>query len=77
MGFLRQEYWGGLPCPPPEDLPKPGIEPMSLMSPALAGKFFTTSATQEAQCSNKSTLRKKGDFNLKYKYHRAKNNHNG
>ena len=43
---------------------------MSLMSPELAGKFFTTSATQEAQW-------KKGDFNLKYKYHRAKNNHNG
>ena len=40
MGFSRQEYWGGLPCPPTEDLPEPGIEPgdlMSLMSPALAG----------------------------------------
>ena len=35
MGFSRQEYWSGLPCPPPGDLPKPGIEPMSLMSPAL------------------------------------------
>ena len=77
MGFLRQEYWSGLPCPPPGDLPKPGIEPTSLMSPALAGKFFTTSATQEAQCSNKSTLRNRGDFNLNYKYCRAKNNHNG
>ena len=77
MGFLRQEYWSGLPCPPPGDLPKPGIEPTSLMSPALAGKFFTTSATQEAQCSNKSTLRNRGDFNLNYKYCRVKNNHNG
>ena len=45
MGFLRQEYWSGLPCPPPEDLPDPGIELMSLRSPALAGRLFTTSAT--------------------------------
>ena len=48
MGFSRQEYWSGLPYPHPKDLPDPGIEPMSLMSPALAGRFFTTSATQEA-----------------------------
>ena len=39
MGFSRQEYWRGLPCPPPGDLPNPGIEPKS---PALAGGFFTT-----------------------------------
>ena len=36
-GFSRQEYWSGLPCPPLGDLPDPGIEPVSLMSPALAG----------------------------------------
>ena len=47
-GFSRQEYWSGMPCPPPGDLPNPGIEPTSLMSPALAGGFFTTSATWEA-----------------------------
>ena len=47
MGFSRQEYWTGLPCPPPGDLPDPGIEPASLMSPALAGGFFTTSAIWE------------------------------
>ena len=47
MGFSRQEYWSGLPCPPPGDLPNPGIEPTSLKSPALAGGFFTTSATWE------------------------------
>ena len=35
MGFSRQEYWRGLPCPPPEDLPSPGIEPTSLLSPLL------------------------------------------
>ena len=48
MGFSRQEYWRGLPCPPPEDLPDPGIELLSLTSPVLAGRFFTTSATWEA-----------------------------
>ena len=39
MGFSRQEQWSGLPCPPPGDLPNPGIEPAS---PALAVGFFTT-----------------------------------
>ena len=48
MGFSRQEYWSGLPCPPPGDLPNPRTEPMSLASPALAGRFFTTSGTWEA-----------------------------
>ena len=48
MGFSKQEYWSGLPCPPPGDLLDPGIELESLMSPALAGRFFTTSATWEA-----------------------------
>ena len=47
MGFSRQECWSGLQCPFPEDLPNPGIKPASLMSPALAGGFFTTSATWE------------------------------
>ena len=46
MGFSRQEHWGGLPFPSPGDLPNPGIEPMSLMSPALASGFFTISVTQ-------------------------------
>ena len=40
MEFSRQEYWNGLPCPPPGDLPDPGIKPVSLTSPALAGGFF-------------------------------------
>ena len=39
--FSRQEYWSELPVPSPADLPDPGIEPMSLASPALAGGFFT------------------------------------
>jgi len=42
MGFPRQEYWNGLPFPPPGDLPNPGTEPASPVSPALAGRFFTT-----------------------------------
>ena len=45
MGFSRQQYWSGLPFPSPEDLPDPGIKPASLKSPALASRFFTTSAT--------------------------------
>ena len=51
-GFSRQEYWSGLPCPSPRNLPYPGTEPSSLTSPALAGRFFTTSATWEAQGSS-------------------------
>ena len=48
MEFSRQEYWSVLPCPPPRNLPDPGIKPMSLMSPALADGFFITSTTWEA-----------------------------
>ena len=50
MEFSKQDYWKGLPFPSPNpgDLPNPGIEPTSLISPALAGGFFTTSATWEA-----------------------------
>ena len=49
MKFSRQEYWSGLPFPPPEDIPDPGIELLSPVSPALAGGFFIDSATWEAQ----------------------------
>ena len=42
MGFSRQEYWSGLPLPPPGDLPDAGIEPKSPAAPAMAGTFFTT-----------------------------------
>ena len=48
MGFPRQQYWSGLPYPPSGDLPGPGSNLSSLMSPALAGWFFTTIATWEA-----------------------------
>ena len=51
MGFSRQEYWCGLSCPSPGDLPDPGIKPESLVSPALIGRFFTTSTTlMQSKC---------------------------
>ena len=68
MGFSRQEYWSGLLCPSPGDLPNPVIKPRSLISPALAGGFSTTSATWEAphngQCHHcyPSTFEKAGLF---------------
>ena len=49
MGFSQQEHWSGLPCPPPGDLPNPGIEPTSFPSTTLTGGSFTTSATCEAR----------------------------
>ena len=48
MEFSRQEYWSGLPFPTSGDFPNPGIEPLPLVSPALAVRFFTTSTTWEA-----------------------------
>ena len=53
MGFSRQEYWSGLPFPSPGDLPNPGIESKS---PALAGGFFTTSATWEVPVEYEKVL---------------------
>ena len=53
IGFLRQEYWSGLPFPSPRDLPNPGIEPVA---PALAGRFFTICTTREAMSSHTTTL---------------------
>ena len=49
MGFFRQEYWSGLPCPPPGHLPDPGIESVSPASPAWAGRFFTTKPPMKPQ----------------------------
>ena len=53
IGFSRQEYWSGLPFPSPGALPNPGIKPRS---PALAGRFFTTSATWEVPSKQYSGL---------------------
>ena len=56
VGFTRQEYWSGLPCPSPGDLPDPEMEFVSLTTPALAGVFFTTSSTWEALLHHRATL---------------------
>ena len=58
MGFFRQEYWSGLPFPTPGDLPIPGMEPTSLVSPALVGRFFTSSATWEALLNCNSQMKR-------------------
>ena len=55
MTFPRQEYWSGLPFPPPGHLPDPGIKPASLVSPALAGGFFTTEPPRKPQEDEKLT----------------------
>ena len=52
--ILHQEHWSGLPFPPQRDLPDPGIEPTSLMFPALVGSFCVTSATCESQCATQN-----------------------
>ena len=62
MGFSRQEYWSGLPFPSSGNLPNLGIKPTSLMSPALSGGFFTTSAAWEALVINNTVI------NIVYKF---------
>ena len=59
-GSLQAKYWSGLPCPPPGDLPDPGIELASIMSLALEVRFFTTSATWEAHGGHKNNETDKG-----------------
>ena len=54
MGFYGQEYWNVLPCPTPGDLPYPGIKPTSLISPALAGRFFINSNYLGSPCLSKA-----------------------
>ena len=65
MGFSTQDYWSGLLCPPPEDLPNPAIEPTSCMSSALTGRSFSTSAT--VRLDTNRTLRGKQFFDRNYK----------
>ena len=65
MGFSRPEYWSGLPCTSPGDLPDPRMEPASHMSPTLAGVFFTTSTIQVwkgAVGSHETTTAQEGDI---------------
>ena len=56
LGFSRQRYWSGLPFPHPGDLPDPGIEPVSLMSPVLSGGFFNTSTIWKALLGLRQTI---------------------
>ena len=63
MGFSRQECWSGLPFPFPGDPPDPLIQPASLKSPALAGRFFTTSATRVVHYKKYILLRGKKQQN--------------
>ena len=65
MAFSRQEYWSGFSCPSPGDLPDPGMESTSLMSPAVAGRFFTTS-------TNLDSILKSRDITLPIKVHVVK-----
>ena len=72
MGFSRQEYWSGLPCLPPGNLPDPGNESAALVSPALAGGFFTARATWETlPMYSPYTIRTEAHFPLVA--HRVKN----
>ena len=66
MRFSRQEYWSWLPCPSPGTLPE--IEPVSLMSPALADGFFTTSATWEAHRESTAAYNKTISQSIMYQY---------
>ena len=56
MGFSRQEYWSGLPCLPPRDLPYPGIKLESPVSPELAGGFYTASTTGKTRTINNPNI---------------------
>ena len=56
MGFSRQEYWSGLPCLPPEDLPDPGTEPTSLMSPVLAELIISPDYFSACTANNTTPL---------------------
>ena len=66
MEFSRQEYWNGLPVPPSGDLPDPGTEPASLVSPALAGRFFTTAPPGKLLSYISYILPNAGDIFSKY-----------
>ena len=55
MGFFRQEYWSGLPFPPPGGLPDPGTEPASLEFSALAGGFFALAPRVKSHFRNENT----------------------
>ena len=72
MGFARQEYWSGLPFPSPGDRSHPEIEPESIMSPVLAGGFFTTSTIWKALMTH--VLNTKSEFLREYSHVLLKDN---
>ena len=76
MGFPRKEYWRGLPFPSPGDLPNPGIEPMSPVSPTLASGFFTTDPRHlflgRKAMTNLDSILKSRDITLPTKVHLVK-----
>ena len=67
MGFSRQEHWSGLPCPPPGDLPDPGIEPACSTSSALGSGFFPTSAPGKPTFCVRNTLKEIPEWVLIWK----------
>ena len=73
--FPRQEYWSGLLIPSPGDLLNPGIEPVSLESPALAGRFFTTVPLGKPQSNTNKNKNKQMGPNQSCKPLHSKGNH--
>ena len=66
MGSSKHNYWSGLPCPPPGDLPDPGIELASLIFPVLSGEFYTTSTIWEFPVGIRSVkTQRKRTFKIK------------
>ena len=63
VGFSRQEYWSGLPFPTPGNLPDPGSQPASLVSPALVGKFFTTALPGKQKIKEVNTFKNRKVLN--------------
>ena len=64
MGFSSQEYWSGLPGPPPGDLPHPGMEPASLMSPAWGGRFLPLAPPGKPMTDFRATHYYSGRYSL-------------
>ena len=69
MGFSREEYWSGLPWPPPGDLPDPGVEPRSLVPPASAGVSFTTRAASILVQMDHSLLAMAEQYSIVYTHY--------
>ena len=69
MGFSREEYWSGLPWPPPGDLPNPEVEPRSLVPPASAGVSFTTRAASILVQMDHSLLAMAEQYSIVYTHY--------